>query len=67
MREIDEEAVLIVASGYSSDPVIANYQQYGFNGAIAKPFDVYRVGEELRRVLPMGDDKTEGARHAECL
>ena len=49
MREIDEEAVLIVSSGYSSDPVVANYQQYGFNGAIAKPFDIYKMAEELRR------------------
>ena len=49
MREIDEEAVLIVSSGYSSDPVVANYRQYGFNGAIAKPFDIYKMADELRR------------------
>jgi PAS domain S-box-containing protein len=41
------DARLIVSSGYSADPVMANYSAYGFRGVLPKP---YRV-EELRRVL----------------
>jgi two-component system cell cycle sensor histidine kinase/response regulator CckA len=41
------EARLVVSSGYSADPVMANYVAYGFRGVLPKP---YRV-EELRRVL----------------
>ena len=32
------EAKLIVTSGYSNDPVMAEYQSYGFRYAIVKPF-----------------------------
>ena len=45
--KIDPEAKVIVSSGYSNDPVMANYWQYGFKAAIAKPF----LLEELNRTL----------------
>lgn len=44
---IDPIARLIVSSGYSNDPIIADFIAYGFSGAIAKP---YRIGE-LAQVL----------------
>jgi PAS domain S-box-containing protein len=49
--EIDPDAVLIVSSGYSNDPVIANYRDYGFSGVINKPFDVDTLGSELENLL----------------
>ncbi len=36
------EARLVVSSGYSNDPIMSNYSEYGFSGAIAKP---YNIGE----------------------
>jgi PAS domain S-box-containing protein len=45
--KIDPEAKVVVASGYSNDPVMSNYQQYGFKVSIAKPFML----KELRRTL----------------
>ena len=48
--EIDPKAVLIVSSGYSNDPIIANYQSYGFSGAIRKPFNTETLAGELKRV-----------------
>jgi len=47
IREMDSNVKIIVASGYSNDPVMANYEKYGFDGVIVKPFD----NEELIRVL----------------
>jgi PAS domain S-box-containing protein len=47
LREIDPHVKAIVSSGYSNDPVMANFQQYGFSGVIAKP---YRW-EELSKLL----------------
>jgi PAS domain S-box-containing protein len=49
--EIDPDAVLIVSSGYSNDPVIANYRDYGFSGVINKPFDADSLGSELENLL----------------
>ena len=37
---VDPEAKVIVSSGYTSDPIMVHYQEYGFSGAIAKPFDM---------------------------
>lgn len=37
---LDPEAKLIVTSGYSNDPVMANYSHYGFQFAIIKPFSL---------------------------
>jgi CheY-like chemotaxis protein len=50
--EIDPDAVLIVSSGYSSDPVIANFRQYGFSGVVSKPFDAEGLARELNRLIP---------------
>ena len=38
LLEIDPQARIIVASGYSNDPVLANYQKYGFSAILVKPF-----------------------------
>jgi len=49
--ELDPEAVLIVSSGYSNDPIIANYQNFGFSGSISKPFDADTLARELERLI----------------
>ena len=38
---------IIVASGYSNDPVMADYKRHGFCAAIAKPFDLKELGEAI--------------------
>jgi PAS domain S-box-containing protein len=47
LRELDPKVRAIASSGYSLDPVMANYHDYGFCGVIPKP---YRA-EELNRIL----------------
>jgi len=47
LLQLDPKAKIIVASGYSNDPVMANYHDYGFCSAVAKPFDL----AELSRVV----------------
>jgi len=47
LRELDPKVKAIVSSGYSLDPVMANFREYGFSGVIPKPY----VIEELSRVL----------------
>lgn len=40
---IDKEARVFVSSGYSTDPVMVNYKDYGFVGVISKPFDLAAI------------------------
>jgi PAS domain S-box-containing protein len=51
--EIDPDAVLIVSSGYSNDPVVANFRKYGFSGVVPKPFDAEGLARELKRLIPI--------------
>jgi PAS domain S-box-containing protein len=44
---LDPQVKAIVSSGYSFDPVMANFREYGFSGVMPKPY----VMEELGRVL----------------
>ncbi len=60
--DIDPDAILIVSSGYSNDPVIADYRNFGFQGVVLKPFSATSLLAEIRRLLPAPDeDKTLGS------
>jgi PAS domain S-box-containing protein len=48
---LDPAARVIVASGYFTDPVMAAYQEYGFRGRLAKPYQLNDLRQELCRVL----------------
>lgn len=48
---IDSELKAIVSSGYSEDPVLANFKDYGFKGVITKPFEYLSLSKELYKVL----------------
>ncbi len=45
--KIDSGAKVIVSSGYSNDPIMANFKDYGFCSAIVKPYQL----QELSRVI----------------
>ena len=49
--EIDPEIRAIVSSGYSNDPIMADYRKYGFCGVIAKPYKIKELGEILYKVI----------------
>jgi len=48
---LDPQVRAIVVSGYSNDPVLANYQEYGFKGRVAKPFNLVDLSSVLNSVL----------------
>jgi len=53
LREIDPAVIAIVSSGYSDDPVLADYADYGFQGALPKPYKTFDLSEVLHRLLPV--------------
>ena len=48
------EARLAVSSGYSNDPIMSNYTEYGFSGAIAKPYSIDKFRDTLHSLLLNG-------------
>jgi len=42
---------VIVSSGYSNDPVMSNFKEYGFSDVIAKPYRIKELSEILHRLL----------------
>ncbi|HPS93954.1 MAG TPA: response regulator [Deltaproteobacteria bacterium] len=51
LLELDPAVKAIVSSGYSNDPVMANYTEYGFKGVVNKPFKIEDLGKALEQVL----------------
>jgi len=49
--EADPGARLIVSSGYSEDPVMADHRSHGFTGVALKPYRVQDLGRVLREVI----------------
>ncbi|MCB1881374.1 MAG: response regulator, partial [Gammaproteobacteria bacterium] len=47
----DPGARIIVASGYSNDPVMAYHHSFGFRAAISKPYDVASLSAMVAAVL----------------
>ncbi|MEW5766065.1 MAG: ATP-binding protein [bacterium] len=49
--EIDPKVKVIVASGYSDYPVLADFKDYGFYDTVAKPYRPEKLNRILRRVM----------------
>lgn len=49
--KLHPQAKAIVSSGYAADPVMANYQSFGFKGSISKPFYISTLHAEIKKVL----------------
>jgi signal transduction histidine kinase/CheY-like chemotaxis protein len=49
--KLNPQAKIIVSSGYATDPVLANYEAYGFKGIVVKPYRFTELQEVVRHVL----------------
>lgn len=54
LLEVDPEVKAIVSSGDSNAPLMAEYAEWGFRGAITKPFGINELSRVLKRVLDDG-------------
>jgi PAS domain S-box-containing protein len=48
---IDPKTKAIVSSGYSNDPILAEFGKYGFRGVIIKPYHLTELSQTLQNVL----------------
>lgn len=51
LKKIDPDIVAIVSSGYANDPIMANYQKYGFDGMVPKPYKVEKLSKVLNETI----------------
>jgi PAS domain S-box-containing protein len=51
--KMDPKAKLIVSSGYSNNPVMASYEEYGFCGTIVKPYRIQELSKVINQVLAL--------------
>ncbi|MEP6822073.1 MAG: PAS domain S-box protein [Chthoniobacterales bacterium] len=52
--EIDPTVNAIVSSGYAMDSTMARYQDFGFRGVIAKPYEASELGRTVHEVIESG-------------
>ncbi len=51
MLEIDPSVKAIVSSGYSTDPIMSDFVEYGFSGVVAKPYKIEQLEKALHSIL----------------
>ena len=51
LLSIDPAVKAIVSSGYSQDPIMAHYRDYGFMGVLAKPYKIRDLSEIVNKVI----------------
>ncbi len=51
LLKINPDVKAIVCSGYFNDPVLTNHAEYGFRGAMAKPYQIANLERLLKEVL----------------
>lgn len=49
--KIDPGIKAIVSSGYSDDPVMSSFREYGFSGVLLKPYIIQELSEVLHKVM----------------
>jgi len=51
LRELDPNIKVLVSSGYYSNPILAQPKEYGFAGALKKPFSIEELVQAIDGLL----------------
>jgi len=49
--KVDSDVKAIVSSGYSNNPIMADYRKFGFSGVITKPYKIEELSKVLHKVI----------------
>ncbi len=55
LLKIDPNVKAVVSSGYSNDPIMAGYEDYGFCGVVPKPYTKAQLSEVLNKIFDRND------------
>lgn len=50
LLQLVPDAKIIVASGYSNDPIMADYTRYGFCASVTKPYDLKQLNNAIASI-----------------
>ena len=50
LKKIDPEVKVLITAGYTDDPVLKHYRDYGFMGVLQKPFEIESLSRQLLRM-----------------
>jgi two-component system, cell cycle sensor histidine kinase and response regulator CckA len=53
----DPQAQVLVSSGYSADPIMSEYKNYGFCGCIPKPYTIEQMSMAIYRALEVNESR----------
>ncbi|HPG38924.1 MAG TPA: PAS domain S-box protein [bacterium] len=51
LKNIDPNVRAIVSSGYSNDPIMSHFRNFGFSGVIAKPYKLNTLQDVIQKAL----------------
>jgi len=49
--KINETAKIVVVSGYSNDPIMIDFEKYGFSATVTKPFGLLELDSMIKKIL----------------
>lgn len=52
LKELDPKVRAIVSSGYTNDPIMVHYREYGLSAVLPKPFNIGDLSKILSTLLP---------------
>ncbi len=58
LRKLDPHVKAIVTSGYSDDPVMSDFQTYGFQNILVKPYKIVDLAKTLETLCAQSNGKT---------
>jgi PAS domain S-box-containing protein len=58
LRRLDPHVKAIVTSGYSDDPIMSDFQAYGFQGILVKPYKIIDLAKTLESLCSSPNSKT---------
>jgi PAS domain S-box-containing protein len=56
LKKLYPNVTALVSSGYSNDPIMSNFRDYGFQGVVKKPYRIQDMSDALRSLIKI---KTE--------